>query len=369
MGLASAWALARRGAQVTVLERFGHVHDHGSHGGHTRAIRHAYHEGSSYVSMIQQADREWVALGERAEQSILMRTGVLLFGPPQDAELRSAFETCRSCALPYERLDAEDIRARWPLVMPGHWQACFDPSGGYLRVRAGMDALAAEARAEGARLRYGAEVAGLEVGPRPGVRLVDGERLDADHLVVAAGPWLPSLCPTLLPGGLRRLRRILAWTRPSARHHAALSALPVWGVYSPRGFFYGFPHGDEGTTGLKIALHTSADQPALDRPVDPEHLDRQIHPEDLDPLRWVLAEHLPAGQGQFAATHVCMYTSTPGWDFVLDRLPSEPNVVVAGGFSGHGFKFAPAVGLHVAALVLDGAAPRPEFEVAAHRPR
>ena len=88
--------------------------------------------------------------------------------------------------------------------------------------------------------------------------------------------------------------------------------------------------------------------------------------EDDDPLRRVLAEHLPRGQGPLAATRACLYTKTPSWDFVVDRLPEDPRVIVAGAFSGHGFKFAPAIGRHVAALMLDEAPPQPELAIETH---
>lgn len=366
IGLACAWALARRGAEVTVLERFDLVHDRGSHSGHTRVIRQAYYEGSSYVPLIQQADAQWVALEQRAGRALLERCGVLLFGPPDDPELRAAIETCEQCGLPSSVYDGAQARARWPVSMPDRWVACFDPSGGYLRVRPGMEAMAQEARAAGATLRYPVTVESLRLEDPLAVQLADGERVRADRIVVAAGAWLPQLCPTLLPGRLRRLRRILAWTTPAPEHHKALAAMPVWGAFLPDGFYYGFPYGNEGTPGLKLAVHTSSKQPALARPVDPDTVDRTAHPSDLEPLRRVLAEHLPLGQGPITSTHACLYTATDSWDFLVDRLPDDPRVVVAGGMSGHGFKFAPAIGMHVAALLLDDAVPRPDLSVAAH---
>jgi monomeric sarcosine oxidase len=370
MGLASAWALARRGVAVTVLERFGHVHDRGSHSGHTRIIRQAYHEGSSYVPLVQQADREWLALGQRVGQALLRRTGLLLFGPPADPELRAAIATCREHELPYELLPGDQASRRWPFRIPSEHLACFDPSGGYLRVKPCLDALAQEAREAGAVLRYGAHVVGGPPASKAlGVRLADGTHLQADRVVVTAGAWLPDLLPALLPGRLVRQRRILAWTAPAPEHHAALAAIPVWGAFLPEGFYYGFPYGHEGIAGLKLAVHTSAQQPWLAAAVDPDTVDREAHPADLDPLRRVLAEHLPQGLGPFAATHACLYTNSPSMDFVIDRLPDDPRVIVAGAFSGHGFKFAPAIGLHVAELLLDDAAPRAELSIRAHEER
>ncbi|MCA9704956.1 MAG: N-methyl-L-tryptophan oxidase [Myxococcales bacterium] len=366
MGLASAWALARRGAAVTVLERFGIVHDRGSHGGHTRVIRQAYHEGSSYVPLIQQADRDWLDLGRRAGHELLVRTGLLLFGPEDAPELRAAIDTARACGLAHTLHDGVDARRRWPFAMPDDWQACFDPSGGYLRVTGCMEALAREAREAGAVLRHPVEVTAIEHASPLVVRLAGGEAILADRVVVAAGAWLPQLCPSLLPGRLVRQRRILAWFTPAAEHRATLAALPVWGAFLPSGFYYGFPHGHEGIEGLKLAVHTATGQPWLDTATDPDAFDRDAHPADLDPLRRVLAEHLPRGQGSLAATRACLYTKTPSWDFVVDRLPEDPRVIVAGAFSGHGFKFAPAIGRHVAALMLDEAPPQPELAIETH---
>src|SRR5688572_7550405 len=84
MGLASAWALIRRGAAVTVLERHGHVHALGSHGGHTRIIRESYHEGASYVPIVREAARLWGGLSQRAGETLLVRTGMVELGPPDD---------------------------------------------------------------------------------------------------------------------------------------------------------------------------------------------------------------------------------------------------------------------------------------------
>ena len=96
--------------------------------------------------------------------------------------------------------------------------------------------------------------------------------------MVAAGAWLPELCPTLLPGRLVRQRRILAWVTPAAEHRPALAGMPVWGAFLPDGFYYGFPYADEGIEGLKLAVHTSSEQPWLDTAIDPNTVDRRAHP-------------------------------------------------------------------------------------------
>ena len=104
MGIASAWSLARRGHQVTVLERFEHRHEYGSHGGFTRIIRQAYHEGSDYVRVVRAADRLWTELEERCGEQLLVRCGLLEFGPPDDPEFVAAVRSLEAHGIAHERL-------------------------------------------------------------------------------------------------------------------------------------------------------------------------------------------------------------------------------------------------------------------------
>ena len=367
MGLASAWALATRGAQVDVFERFGHVHDHGSHSGHTRVIRQAYHEGSGYVPIVQEADRLWLELGAAAGLEVLVRTGLLELGPADHPEFVASIDACRKNAVAHDIVDADEANRRWPLAIPADWRGCFSPSGGYLRVGPCFDALRHAAEAAGARFHYGAAVRDVLRGDGDvGIVLDGGTRQLADRVVVTAGAWLPTLVPEVVPPGtLARLRRVLLWFAP--RDPAALQTLPVWAAFDPAGFFYGFPHGDEGIAGLKVALHMTSTPTAADRPIDPDAVDRELHEADVEPVRAFVAARMPAASGRVVAHRVCLYTVTPSWNFVVDRLPEDPRIVIAGGFSGHGFKFAPAIGRLVGDLLLDGAKPLPPFAIARHR--
>jgi sarcosine oxidase len=358
MGSATAWALAARGAEVTVLERFSHVHEYGSHSGYTRIIRESYHEGAGYVPLVRRADALWQALGERAGEALLVRTGMVEFGPESDPDYQGAIAACVSAEVEHEVIDAATARRRFPIAVPDGWTACFTPSGGYLRVGPCLEALKREAMSLGAGWRTGARVREVALGERPRVLLDDGALLPADHVVVTAGAYLPGLLPGFMPGKLKVLRRVLAWTRPDPGEVERLAAMPVWASFGPGGFVYGFPYGHEGVTGFKVACHVPPPEVgAAEAGVDPERVDRAIHPADLAPLDAFLAEYLPAGRGEFVHAAVCLYTCTPSTDFAIDHAPGDRRVWVAGGFSGHGFKFAPAIGELVAEAVVTGEAP------------
>jgi monomeric sarcosine oxidase len=372
MGLAAAWALARRGCEVELFERFGHVHGHGSHGGYTRIIRHAYHEGSDYVGLVSHADREWTALAERTNSTLLVRCGLLEFGPDDQAEFVAARAALREHAIAHELLDGRRASERFGFRIPAEWTACFSPASGYLRVPACLDALRHEAEAAGAQIHHAVRIRELiHGGERPRILLDDGRVIAADRVVVTAGAWAPGLLGPAL--GIRPtvLRRVLAWTRAAEPARAALRALPVWATFLPEGFFYGFPDNDEGVSGFKLACHVSSDPELefMNEPVDPETVDREVHERDLTPLQNFLTRYRPDA-GAIVESCVCLYTNTRSGDFWIDHHPDDDRFVIAAGFSGHGFKFAPAIGLAVAELVCDGKSELslPRFHRAAHVP-
>ncbi len=369
MGLASAWALARRGAKVTVLERFEHVHARGSHGGHTRIIRESYHEGASYVPLVREAARLWDSLSERTGEPLLVRTGMVEVGPPDAPDYVATIAANVASGVEHREYEAAEARRRWPFEIPDGWRALHSPAAGYLRVGPCLTAFRREAESAGAVIRNQVGVRELvRDGDGVQVQLESGERISGDMAVVAAGAYLPALLPEFLPQRLKVVRRVLAWTRPEEAQRERLSGLPVWCVFAPAGFMYGFPWVDEGIDGFKLACHWPPGGEAADQAEDPETVDREVHESDLAPLAGFLDRYLPAGRGPFVAATVCLYTCTPSWDFAVDWLPGDGRVVVAGGFSGHGFKFAPAIGAAIADGLLRGELPPAlrEFSRARH---
>ena len=350
MGLAVAAAIARRGREVLVLERWGHVHEMASHGGHTRVTRHAYHEGSAYVPLVRESEAVWAACEAATGERLYVRTGLIEAGPPEDRDFQAVLAACEAHAIPHAVIEAREANLRWPLQVPEGWLVCHTLTGGYLRVKACMDAMRREAESRGVVFRYGERVREIGGGARLHVLLESGEILPCEQVVVAAGAFARSLLPSRLAALLAVRRRVLAWSSPSAASIPVLRDMPVWCAFRPEGLFYGFPWGDEGTAGCKLACHVYT-APGEDDRLDADAVDREIHAEDLAPLAAFQAEQMPAARGPWAAAKICLYGCTPTGDFMVDVLPDDPRVVVAVGFSGHGFKFAPSVGRLCADLV------------------
>ena len=348
MGSAAAWELGKRGAHALVLEQFRHVHDRGEHGGKTRIIRHAYAEGPEYVPLVQRADALWLVLEAESGQRILVRTGGLELAAPGYTHARDARESADRHGLPYEWLSPAEANRRWPGIrVPDGWDVLFSPQAGFLLTEPALRSLAAAARRLGVEVReeeparaWGATASGAWVRTDQGT-------YHADRLIVTAGSWAGQLLADLgLP--LTVLRKVLFWLAVDDPTPYAPERFPIFITDSELGSIYGFPICEHPR--LKIANHSGGD------PTTPETVDRTVRDgEQADVV--ALARHvLPGVTDRVLESAVCLYTMTPDTDFVVDRHPAWPQVVIGAWFSGHGFKFATAIGEHLVALALDPAA-------------
>jgi sarcosine oxidase len=348
MGSAALAALARRGHRVVGIDRHASGHDRGSSHGATRIIRLGYFEHPSYVPLLRAAYPLWRELEARSGRSLLSITGIVEIGAPASELIAGTLQSSRLHGLPHEVLDAQDLMRRFPAFrVPGDFIGVFQPDGGFVRAEATVAALQALARDAGAELRMEERVTALE--PHRGGVLVKTERGDvsAGRAIVAAGPWLKPLVPNL-PVPVRVTRQVLGWFEPVDRAGAALfeaERFPVFLLQNRDGVFYGFPA--DGDAGVKVAKHHHADET-----VDAEHYERHVADTDVALIRRALKAHLPGADGRLNAATTCLYTMMPDGDFILDRLPECPNIIVAAPCSGHGFKFAPVIGEILADLAM-----------------
>jgi sarcosine oxidase len=176
-------------------------------------------------------------------------------------------------------------------------------------------------------------------------------RYEANRLVLTAGPWAGQL---LQRWGtpLRVMRQVPLWFGTREVRRFCRDVFPLYIVETAEGHFYGFPALD--ADGVKVARHYGA--PEL---LDPAGVERTVSARDEEPVRQFLRAYLPEVDGPRRRASVCIYTLTPDRHFILDVHPEHANVVLAAGFSGHGFKFAPVVGEILADLSEKGRTPWP----------
>ena len=343
MGSAALRAIARRGLRVVGIDRFAPPHDRGSSHGDSRIIREAYFEHPSYVPLVQRAYLLWDEIARESGRTLFTRTGGVMVGPPDGVLVRGALASAREHGLAHELLDAAGIAARAPAFRPrADWVGVWEPNAGVLRPEPAIEAMLATARAHGAVVRTGEVVAswrangaGVEVRTDRGVHR-------AGQLVLAAGAWMPRLVPEL---PLRPERRVLFWFETvGARNAHDDSPISIW-EHGAAQYFYAFPRSERG---VKVAHHDTGGT------TDPDRLDREVRPEEVAVMRTLLQEYMPFASGPLLSSTVCMYTMTPDEDFVIDRHPMYERVVIASPCSGHGFKFAPAIGEAISDLVVEG---------------
>ena len=352
MGTAAAWELGKRGERAAVFEQFGHIHTMGAHGGQTRVIRHAYAEGADYIPLVLRADGLWQELEAEAGIKVLHRVGALELATASGSDhAQRAHASAAHHNVPFEWLHADEIRKRWPQFRTGDdWEGGFGARSGFLEVEPALRAMAASARSHGVEIReheavtrWGTDGDGVWVETTTG-------RYSADRLIVSGGSWAgPLLADLELP--ITVLRKTLFWLEAKDPSRFDPARFPVFIADRPGLEFYGFPI--YGRPGLKCANHAGGEMTTTDT------VDRVVHPEEepdiLDAASWLFgAEHFT---GRVLSNAVCLYAKTPDGHFIVDRHPAHPNVIIAAGFSGHGFKFAPAIGEYLTALALDEHAP------------
>lgn len=323
MGLATAWRAAVTGAEVLLLERFEEGHVRGSSHGATRIFRTAYPD-PVYVRMAQRALPLWREL----DPGVVRITGGIDVGPLEVVERIAAAQ--ESCGERIERLSHGELAQRFPWLLV-HAHAVFSPTYGVTGADRARAALAAAARAAGARLRFGSPASIASVSDE-GVTLETAEgRVRARRCVVAAGAWAR---PLLVPHGVSLPVRV---TREQVHYFSGEQLVPfIHWEDPPR---YGVPAAF-GAPGAKVAEYFGGTA------ADPDGRTFDLDEEAAARVRAYVDERLP-GLGEMVGFETCLYTTTPDEGFVVD---AHGPLVVVSPCSGHGFKFAPAIGEAAAAL-------------------
>lgn len=352
MGSAALYTLAKRGVSVCGIEQFGAAHDRGSSHGETRIIRKAYFEHPDYIPLLNRSYDLWEELQSAARQPLFVRCPMIVAGKP-DAEVIKGLELCyRRYDLPYERWNAAEARQRYPQFrLPDDFVVYFDPIAGFLHVEACVASHIHLAKELGATVFLNEKVIFWR-DDKNGVLVKTHRReVAAEKLIITAGAWTGSALASLkLP--LEVWRRVVFWYTSSNLSEFEMGRFPIFYIESERGGFYGFPVINE--SGLKVAEHTTPQVIP-----EPDKLNRDLEAHDERSALEFLQQFLPQLQPRRTKFSVCMYTMTPDGNFITDRHPHFPNVTLAAGFSGHGFKFATVGGEILSDLAMEGTTQHP----------
>lgn len=345
MGAAGAYYASRRGLNTLMIDVHHPPHDQGAHHGQTRLYRTLYHN-DPYQHLLNRAADLWAALEQDHRTALLQRCGVINIAPDDSADLQAKQRMAHSHNLPHTLLDAAQIRTRWAgIAVPDGYCGLYEADAGYTHCEKAVQLLIHAAEAQGADSAFGQTVTHIdrEHGALA-VRTRDGDRYRARRIALSAGTWTHAIAglsyrPPFIP-----VRKTFAWYKAPEQYHEKQS-FPGFTLETPQGMYYGFP--DSGA-GFKIGRHDRGE--AMRHPDDRFPYGHYAH--DRADTDMILKEFFP-NIGEWSDGKVCSYDRTAGEDFIIGAHPDEAGILLLAGFSGHGFKFAPAVGEWIAAFAAE----------------
>jgi len=345
MGLSAAWALARRGVSVRLVEQDEVPNPRGASVDHHRLIRHPYGGQAGYMRMVDPAYAAWDMLWRDIGEVLHVPTGVLAVSGGAAGWIGESRAALAAEGRAFTDLTAAEVAARFPMFTEAGIGAAFHMAeGGVLLAGRIVAGLARHLAARGVSIERGRAVA---VEPeRARLTLADGSMRAADLLVVAAGPWAPRLLPGALAPRVVPSRQILVLLEPPPRHAEAWARAPMLLDLAGDGGFYAVP--PVAGTPLKIGDHR------FSRQGDAEDDPREATPAEAEEILAFARPRLrDAGEYRVVGARACYYDVEERERFVVE--PIAPRCLVMSGFSGHGFKFAPLLGLALAAAAADPA--------------
>ena len=355
-GAWTAYTLRLAGASVLLIDAYGPGNSRASSGGESRMIRLGYGPDEIYSRYSQQSLVRWQQLFEKTDNQF-RKTGILWLAREHDPYCEATLATLQRLNANCEELDHDELVRRFPQfdLGPISW-GILEPDSGVLMARRAVQAVVAQARAEGVDyLEAAIAPPTIANGKLNSVDTVSGKRIDAERFVFACGPWLPKLFPELLRELIHVTRQeVFFFGVPSGDESFNQGVLPAWIDFND--LVYGLPNLDG--RGFKLAIDAHGPE------FDPDTGERVITPAGLNAAREYLARRVPRlANAPVTETRVCQYENTSNGDFLIDRHPGFENVWLIGGGSGHGFKHGPAVGEYAAKLMLGGGSVEKRFSL------
>jgi monomeric sarcosine oxidase len=349
MGSATAYHLAKSGANVLVLEQFQRGHTFGSSHGPTRIIRFFY-DKAFYTELMKTAYAEWRDLESASGKSLLFITGSLCLGASGNPYGRAARQSLDAAGVESEWWDAAQLAERFPQFrLMDDMEILYQKDTGFLRAAECVSTHLRLAEQHGAEIREETQVTDIDWQTDVPTVRTENTQFHGRKVIVTAGAWAGTLLAELnLP--LTVTKQQVCYYQPTDSERFQPDRFPVFTEVTPDGeFIYAIPAFgafDKGG-GVKIARHGRGQVISPDTPERTPDADYIAH------IDAYVQERLPE-LGKTTHTEVCLYTETPDEDFIIDAHPHCPDLLIAAGFSGHGFKFCALVGRILSELVQTG---------------
>lgn len=354
MGSTTAYYLAREKKSVIVFEQFDIGHNRGASHGENRIIRYSY-EHRDYVKLAKEAYRLWHEAEVELKRPLVKSTGGLDLGCPGNTDFDHCIDCMRSEGVSCEVLDHIELGERFPqFKVETTTRGLFQKDGGYVQPDVSVPAFLKLAESHGAAIKSNTTIEKINLRDDAVEISSQGASWKVKKLILTAGPWAGPLLQSVgfaLP--LKVTLEQYAFFVPENSEEFNESHFPVFFTYLAPGQIdlYGFPHFNG--LGVKVGEHRAGEiTTAATRSMSPDTF-------KLNRLQTRVRDLLPGLSGAITKSATCLYTNTPDTHFLIDFLPGHEHVIVAAGFSGHGFKFIPIVGKILVDLATTGRTAHP----------
>jgi len=346
MGSAAAYWLSKY-QDVALVEQFDFLHDRGSSHGQSRVTRKTYRQ-DYFAEMMKTSYQLWDDIQTETQISVFQKTGGLDVGQQGNEDLAQTHNICEATELPYELLDYKELMNRHPAYcVDDDYYAIYQPDTGILNATKAVNMFQQRAARQGAQLQQHTPVTSIH--PYENYIVVDTPQgsYRGKNLVITAGTWINMLLDQFdLQVQVDIWKLTFAYWRVTKPEYFSPERFPVF-IHWAENDDYGFPI-SERPGYVKIAPHFN------------DLIDKTPEKDGINPVNTTLLDHLSDFIGstfqgvsttpEFAET--CLYTMTQDENFIIDSLPDHDNIIVAGGFSGHGFKFTPLIGKLIQQMVM-----------------
>ncbi len=356
-----ALLLRRKNHQVLLLDGYGPANARSSSGDESRVIR-ALYKDEVYTQLTLQSMQLWedneILFGEK----YFYRTGVINFIGRDESRWLAAKGHLIKWKVAFDEIENASLTNQFPMISTkGIQYSVLEKGGGYLRARAGCEAVVKQFISEGGNYLQ-KNVTTLQQLPSTlsEIELEDGSHLEADAFVFATGPWISQILPQVLGGVILPSKQDLFYFgMPSFLPFN--NNLPVWCDFATLEedvMYYGIPASDPTTAGFGFKVGRDVVGPEF----DPGSGERIIDLKNLEQARQFMEQRFPFMAGApLLQSRVCQYENTIDAHLIIDTLPGHKNIWVAGGGSGHGYKLGAAVGHYLANRMEGSIAEEPLF--------
>lgn len=350
MGLSTAYCLSKNQKKILLIDQFPIENGLNASWDYSKNFRYVYGDDKYYTKLAIKSLKQWKILERESNTQLYFKSGCLLLGESDSSYAKKSYETMKSLKLDSTLLTRRDLRNKFPQFNSRY--ALLDPNGGVIEADTAVKALNTLAKKNGVKIKSGCKVVKIK---KNSVILQNGEEILAEKIIITAGSWSQKLTPIKLH--LNITKQEVVYLKPKNLENFNKKNFPTFGYIDSKSGLYGIPI--HKIHAVKIASHIPG------KAVDPDKVSRKIGKSFISECRKFLSQYIPdLTNADVIESKICLYDMTPDENFILDKLNN--NTIIGTGFSGHGFKFAPVIGMILADLATSG---KTDFDIARFRLR